>query len=30
MKYENCRVFMEQRPETQTKCTGEINTSEAL
>ena len=27
---ENCRVFMDQRPETYTKCTGEINTSDAL
>ena len=24
---ENCRVFMDQRPQTYTKCTGEINTS---
>ena len=27
---ENCRVFMDQRPETYTKCTGEINTFDAL
>ena len=27
---ENCRVFMDQRPETYTKCTGEINTFDVL
>ena len=27
---ENCWVFMDQRPETYTKCAGEINTCEAL